>query len=234
MTAPWAPSETPGSSTKVSVFKSQQHPANSPRNMQSEAVAALSHSILEEQQAYTTIIENGGLWFDGFLNTVVWDKDGSTVIDLCQGHPQIVLNRIRDLEPLELKGRVCLIGNRNPDNYYHWMNDIVPNFEILNLSGIAIEDIDYFVVNSISKRFHTETLEKLGVSLEKIVLTERARYITADELVIPKYGSNTLGMGQGKWAAQYLKRIFGKPVNEVPFRKLYISRGETGPRSVVN
>jgi len=220
--------------SKESLFSARKHPAKPPLQMHSNKLAVFSNPFLHEQNAYVTTLENGRLWFDGYLNTVVWDKAGAVVTDLCQGNPQIVADRCCDLTALTLTGKVCLLGNRNPDNYYHWMNDIVPKFGLLDLSDTDVASIDYFVLNSSNTTFQRETLGLLGIDKSKVLSSNNSPYLLCDELIVPKYGSNTLGMGQGKWAAEYLVNVFGTQSQTSKSRKLYISRGNRGARSIVN
>ena len=233
-TVHYVKSTTAAESKKVPIFKAQHHSANPPRQIQHDTPEKLSATVINEREAFTTILKNGKVWFDGSLNTVIWDKAGSVVKDLCQGYPEVIANRSCESAPLHLNGRVFLAGNRNPHNYYHWMNDIVPMFELLNLSKIDINSIDYFVLNSSNLEFQLECLQALGVKPSKIISLNNGRYFTCDELIVSKFGNNTLGMGHGRWVANYLKRLFNQESSENKFRKLYISRGSTGSRSISN
>jgi 3-oxoacyl-[acyl-carrier-protein] synthase III len=68
--------------------------------------------------------------------------------------------------------------------YYHWLLDVLPRIGILRRSGLALEQIDWFLVNQVEQRFQEETLKTLGIPAEKILSSERHPYIQATQLLV--------------------------------------------------
>ena len=92
-----------------------------------------------------------------------------------------------------------MLGNRNASNYYHWMNDILPRLHVLMKSGIDLDSIQQFVINPLKHPFQHETLKHFGIDESRLCITENVTYVQCDELLLPTYGSNTLGKGQAPW-----------------------------------
>lgn len=216
-------------------YAARSWPLRAPVQVRPREIVELSASELHVQEAVGTFVPDGRLWFDGF-NTVIWDRQGRIVRDLCRGYAEVVHGSLDGREARTLEGRVCLLGNRNATNYYHWMNDVLPRLEVLQASGWALDEIDRFVVGPLRHAFQRETLAAFGIGEERLHTTDLGEYIEARELLIPTYGSNSLGMGQGPWNPAFLKRCFvpegasGRPAT----RRLYVSRGSDGARGVSN
>ncbi|MBX2882265.1 MAG: glycosyltransferase family 61 protein [Granulosicoccus sp.] len=219
---------------KKVAFPSENWTVDPPRQLRERVITEFEQTSLTSKEAYTTILQQGRLWFDGF-NTVAWDRYGNIVRDLYRGYAEVVQGSLGDKKPLELEGRVCLLGNRNAVNYYHWMNDVLPRLEVLRASGESLDAIDYYICNPIQHDFQRQTLTKLGIDEKRLINMNDAQYLTADELLMPVYGSNSLGKSQAAWNPAFYKREYLQS-STAPERdlKLYISRGSKGARGVIN
>ena len=70
-----------------------------------------------------------------------------------------------NITPVEkITGKVALLSGLAGHVYYHWMFDILPRLELIRRSEIKLKEIDWFVVNSLSKPYQQETLRLLGNS----------------------------------------------------------------------
>ncbi|MFK7993418.1 MAG: DUF563 domain-containing protein [Granulosicoccus sp.] len=214
-------------------FPSEKVTLKKPRQWQSREIVELSENVLKVVEGRTISVVDGALWFDTF-NTVVWDGRGRIVSDAVRGFAEVVHGSLDGREPLVLSGTVCLLGNRNADNYYHWMNDVLPRLAVLEKSGCSIDSVDCFVVNPLKHPFHYECLQMLGIESDRIHTVNKGEYIKADQLMVPMYGSNSLGLSQGRWNPEFLNRVFAPEVKPEPTLRLYVSRGATGARGVSN
>jgi len=85
-----------------------------------------------------------------------------------------------------LKGRALILAATGGESYYHWMMDVLPRIELAKKSGYKLESFDHFVVNGIAKPFQRETLQDLGVPLEKCcVFGKRKTAYLCEEAVLP-------------------------------------------------
>ena len=203
------------------------------KQLNDEVVEKLSKTNIQSNQTYTVRIEKGRLWIDG-LNVVVWDEAGRLIKDLCHGNSEIVNAVAAKKVPELIHSRVALLSDRSANNYYHWMNDLLPRLAVLRESGVDLQSIDRFVVRSLRKPFQKETLASFDIKGERLIRNLEQTYIQADELFIPVHDS-VLGEKQDKWALNFLKNHFQpSKSNVLANKRLYLSRGNSGRRGVVN
>ena len=85
-----------------------------------------------------------------------------------------------------LKGRALILAATGGESYYHWMMDVLPRIELAKKSGFKLESFDHFVVNGITKPFQKETLQALGIPMEKCrVFGESKKGYLCEEAVLP-------------------------------------------------
>ena len=137
-----------------------------------------------------------------------------------------------DHPPKQLEGKAAVLSSLSGQVYYHWMIDVLPRIGLLHQSGIELDSIDWFIVNSVSKPFQSETLAKLGIPSNKILESDRSPYVTAPELIVPSFP------GHLDWVPQstidFLRKHFLSPSDESSPARIYISRADAKYRQVVN
>jgi tetratricopeptide (TPR) repeat protein len=140
-----------------------------------------------------------------------------------------------ELAPLEqIPGRVAALAGLSGHNYFHWMVDILPRLELLRQSGIEWEAIDKFWINSAIQPFQQQTLETLGIPLDKILASDHHSYIQTDLLIAPSFTGH-LGWIE-PWALEFLRREFlpiAAAKTALP-KRIYISRAQANHRRVLN
>ncbi|MFK7858003.1 MAG: glycosyltransferase 61 family protein [Granulosicoccus sp.] len=204
-----------------------------PGQWREQRIVEFCEDTLDVLEAHTVAVTGGALWFDTF-HTVLWDSKGRIVRDACRGFAEVVHGSLDRQKTHAIEGRIALLGNRNADNYYHWMNDILPALAVLENSGYPLDDIDCFVVNRLKHPFQFESLKALGIEKDRLHYANSNSLLSADEILVPHYGSNSLGMSQGRWNPDFLNRVFAPETKPAPTLKLYISRGSTGARAIGN
>ncbi|MDY7021410.1 MAG: glycosyltransferase family 61 protein, partial [Cyanobacteriota bacterium] len=144
------------------------------------------------------------------------------------------------LPPIQhIKGKVAVLSGLSGHIYFHWMVDVLPRIHLLRQSGIKLEEIDGFVVNSIQKPFQRETLTLLGIPTENILESDRISHLQAERLIVPSFAGH-LGWLQ-PWAIDFLRETFLPLVLEKKENsqekypdKIYISRKKARHRQVIN
>ena len=141
----------------------------------------------------------------------------------------------RDIAPLEkITGKVALLSGLAGHVYYHWMFDILPRLELIRRSEIKFKDIDWFVVNSLSKPYQQETLKLLGIPTEKIIESDRHSHIQASELIVPSFPGYLDWVPEG--TVKFLRQTFLPQINLTQNKsdRIYVSRAKAKNRRLVN
>ncbi|MTV50382.1 DUF563 domain-containing protein [Heliobacillus mobilis] len=143
-------------------------------------------------------------------------------------HPLLTIGRFPP--PQKIDGTVAVVSAAGWWNYYHWMFDILPRFELLRRSGIVI---DKYIIKTNVLDFQRESLQSLGISEEKVISPDDNAYYCAEKLVVPSLPSVVDNMT--KWVCDFLRSKFlPQNLGEEPHRLLYISRERAQWRRLIN
>ncbi|VEP14568.1 Glycosyltransferase AER61, uncharacterized [Hyella patelloides LEGE 07179] len=148
-------------------------------------------------------------------------------------HKIFEVDRLPDLT--QLKGKVAVLSGLAGHVYYHWMFDILPRIELMRLSEIDLDSIDWFVINSIEKPFQKETLSWLGIPLNKVVSSDDTSFIEAEELIVPSFPGYLDWIPYG--TIKFLRQTFLPKISIESSqygKKIYISRARARTRQVIN
>ena len=147
-----------------------------------------------------------------------------------------ILYKLESLPPLtKLDGKVAILSGLAGHVYYHWMFDILPRLELISKSGISWDTIDWFVINNLDKNFQTETLNYLGIPLDKIIRSDRDSHIQAEELIVPSFPGYLDWVPQG--TINFLRQTFLPKMSLGSgeySQNIYISRSRSRARYVIN
>jgi len=141
-----------------------------------------------------------------------------------------------NLAPVEyIQGKTALLSSLAGHVYYHWMFDLLPRIELIRLSGIKLAEIDWFVVNSLSKNYQKETLRLMGIPDRKIIESDQHSHIEATELIVPSFP------GYMDWVPhstmKFLRQTFLPKISLAKTnagKKIYVSRAKAKNRQVIN
>lgn len=191
----------------------------------------------ESRGSFVSVLAQGSLWFDG-VNTLVRDSRNRVLKEHARGS-SVVVNDVSRLRPeITLDGTVCFIDAPSSPIYYHWMMDVLPKMALIRKAGIDIGSIDFFIVRCTSE-FQRQTLQHLGIPLERVIPPAPDQTTRADKLIVPylKHDRgdriyNGLGLGMARWVPAWLSQTFvsgaSKPSTS---SRLYISRSQRGTRA---
>lgn len=115
----------------------------------------------------------------------------------------------------------------------HWFFDILPRFHLLQQSGVHI---DKYVIGKLTHSFQYESLDMLGIPLERLIQADRNEFhIMAERLLVPAVPWMT---GKGpRWAYEYIRRQLkdNHPVQPISgYERIYVSRQDAFARYVIN
>lgn len=174
----------------------------------------------------------------------IFNADGAFVPPLSRAYPAQLPNcqqveidfpdSLHSLPPVEtIDGSVAVLAGLSGHVYFHWMVDILPRLDILR-SHDWLDQVDWFVVNSLEQPFQRETLTQLGIPLEKVIESDRHPHLQATRLIVPSF-AGALGWVQ-PWALQFLRQMLLHTNSTAPDspQRLYISRANAHYRRVIN
>ena len=106
----------------------------------------------------------------------------------------IVFNKGTPRKLINLKGTVLslLTGGAGNTNYWHWLFDVLPRVGLFS-KVYSLNEVDYFLVPDIVKKFQYETLNSLKIPTNKILSSQKYRHIKAQELIVTDHPVVTTG-----------------------------------------
>lgn len=229
-----------------------------------------TETAIDSPETFVAKLPNGKAWVVPQKNSwmicnaiAIIDQDNQLLPELSREYPgelpgcenqHSTQHRFLNLEPEELPplehidGTVAVLAGLSGNVYFHWMVDILPRVEILLSSGVNLEEIDWFLVNSYQQPFQRETLKALGIPESKIIECDRHPYIQAKQLIVPSFPGylGWLSPRGLKFLRQFFLHDFSHKhdldnytKNTVPTRidrseRIYISRSKCSYRRVIN
>ncbi len=169
----------------------------------------------------------------------VISPDGSWLADLSVGNPRWVsrthpfVNGSIPSSMLELHGTALVIAHHYADvNYFHWLFNCIPRVQLFRAAGVDLAAVDHVVVNANGSAYRTETLERVGVPLHRLVECHEAFHARAERVLAT---TNIYYAYLRPWAHEFLRDAFlpAVPPSSGP-QRIFISRDPAHGRPIVN
>lgn len=128
-------------------------------------------------------------------------------------------------------GVACSIWGK--DNFYHWLFEELPRLYLLQKSGV---EIDRYVCNFEGRKFQVDTLNKMGIDIDKIILSSKAYAIHADRMLVPYAPAYDSGY-VSPWICEFLRDLYHNDIDKTKVdspKKIYIARGKASHKLVLN
>jgi hypothetical protein len=123
-----------------------------------------------------------------------------------------------------------LTGGGGVATYFHWLYDVLPRLLLLERAGLLRHDAT-FIVPVLRSSFHHETLELLGIDLERCYEVTGPTRIVTDELVATTGHRNHNYVEP--WVTRFLAERLGRP-SATRERRIYINRQDAELRKLTN
>lgn len=190
-------------------------------------------------------IPNGRVYSDSDCSVAIISADNKLIHDLSFTYTETdtvepennnIFRRRYFAKPSVYKGVVFSMqsGGATIVNIGHWITDILPRLHLLKASGL-FDKVDYFLVPSLKKDFQKESLQLMGIPLEKVIDGEDHPHVTADAIIASTAHRNIMDTTP-QWTIDFLRDSLVK--NDFDKSKypphIYISRKDTSIRNVVN
>ena len=178
----------------------------------------LDNKIIEGPSFQLRYMSDGEIYNSKVNDNIVFKK----------GTPRILKN---------LNGTVLslLTGGGGNNNYWHWLFDVLPRFGLCSKIA-SLDEIDFFLLPSLLKKFQNETLDCLNISKHKRLSSEKFRHIKAKELIVTDHPVVVTGNSSNDiqnvphWICLWLKNNFlnkNIATNKKVKNKIYIDRSDT-------
>ena len=205
-----------------------------PKTYDSSIHSSFKWQVYHSPETFGAWIPSGRAWGDSY-STAVINSEGRFIDELCQGSASTLAlsEKLPPATPLE--GTTAFLSVRGGNTYYHWMADLLPRVRLLELAGVKLEEIDFFVVNSCHLSFQRETLNLLGIPTHKIIQNSQSPHIKAPKLVVPSLPGDVGVMSP--WTCQFLRDSFldKAATQRLPTPdRIYISRRHASYRRILN
>ena len=181
-----------------------------------DTAVILDNKIVEEPSFQLRYESDSKMYNSKIEDNVVFTK----------GTPRILRN---------LKGRVLslLTGGGGNNNYWHWLFDVLPRLGLCN-KYINLEEINYFLLPNLLRKFQNETLDCLNIPINKRLSSKKFRHIKANELIVTDHPVVVTGNATKDienvpgWIMEWLKNSFVKNDKKKDKKnKIYIDRKDT-------
>lgn len=226
---------------------------------QSFQITPESAPAVSSLPTFTAEIPSGRVWvapqknaWDVCNEVAVFTPDGFLLGDLSRCYPwylpgcerhdvasHSVLQRRSPLpDPEQLLGNVAILSGLSGHIYYHWMFDVLPRIEILqkhlHRQRKNLDQVDYFVVNGLEKAFQKETLLALGIPLEKVISSDKASHLQAEQLIVPSFAGHLDWVPPSSIA--FLRKAFlpKEPPKTPSKKRIYVTRSQAKYRHIFN
>lgn len=198
---------------------------------QSEIVWSDPQNMGSNSRLLVVRIKNAYVYRD---ESVVISSDYRLITDLAtppygKVRSHDVLRQTKFPKPTHFVGTIAPLNGSKYDNFYHWMLESVPRFGLIMQSGVNPEK---YLVSS-SKKFQSESLNIMGISLDRTICPKQNYMLLVDDLIASSFVG--LNAEPTAFAVRYLNELFRPFLSDnKPTKRIYISRSDASIRSVVN
>jgi capsular polysaccharide biosynthesis protein len=161
-------------------------------------------------------------------------SDADSLIQFSKISDNIVFTKGTPRKLRNLNGSVLslLTGGAGNANYWHWLYDVLPKFELCK-KFFDLNKIDFFLLPGLEKKFQRESLDFLKIPSNKRISSKKYRHIKAKELIITDHPVVTTGNATKDienipdWIVSWLKDNFLSSVKTTNKKnRIYIDRND--------
>jgi len=163
-----------------------------------------------------------------------YGSDADSLIQFSKISDNIVFTKGTPRKLRNLNGSVLslLTGGAGNANYWHWLYDVLPKFELCK-KFFDLNKIDFFLLPGLEKKFQRESLDFLKIPSNKRISSKKYRHIKAKELIITDHPVVTTGNATKDienipdWIISWLKDNFLSSVKTTNKKnRIYIDRND--------
>jgi capsular polysaccharide biosynthesis protein len=222
------------------VYDYQTLPFIKPKTIETRLHENFFHPQLKNQSSFVFLIPKGRVvGIKGAIitpdNQLALDISRENGININNAHRHSIM-RMPKLPPIiDVKGSVVNLSLfASTGNYFHWTINLLPRIDILKKGGLDIHQIDKFVINQCKYPAQMDAIKILGIPEEKVIFSHHDLHLRAEKLIVPSISRTSI------YSINFLRQEFllqdrynDYKLLDTP-KKIYIARGNTNRRSVIN
>ena len=195
------------------------------------------HTVIASHPVFLANLKNARVWGrngavvsfgDHFLEDVSREFNKGLHID------HSIFYTLKQFRTKKYTLKTAVIGTAGANVYYHWMMDVLPRLGLI-AKIYPLEEISYFVTEFTQLPFQVETLQQIGIPVNKIITSNDNWnfHLKCKELIVPSLVSP---IDQSTpFQIDYLRSLYSDFIEEqVQDKRIYISRKKVGRRELVN
>lgn len=224
----------------IKVSEGQDIRRQPPQSIYPEIHPVFNEAEIRVKDNFVAVIPNGRVWGS---NGAIITPDDKLLEDVSAeyDHERYIRGKHSIFTQMKLprlqteEATVAVLTTLSVEYYSHWLLDILPRVELLNQAGYPVDSIDKFYLLEPKLSYHTETLNKLGISASKIIDSKSISHFQAHRLLVPSLPTGTFR--PTKWICEFLRREFLPSASNIASsapQRIYISRAKTQHRRVLN
>lgn len=157
---------------------------------------------------HVDIMHNGILCYDG-QNRLYVDSEYCRNSDHSTMNSYLLMPRATKSRPeRHLSGISILLAARNSHNFYHWHYDCLAALGLVEAAGIALSDIDNFLVDNRNMGFQLQMLLSAGICQSRIQFIDVDEFTASYDYMLMVRLQNQQGMAQSRRHLDWLRRTY--------------------------
>ena len=154
-------------------------------------------------EAYVTALKHGRAFIDKNSSYII-TSDNKLVEDLCVNlEPSKASFSLPHCHSLDGFVAFLSLGNNDNNNYLDSIFDLVARIKLLEVSGTDLKLIDKFIIDRSHLKFAEPILKWMGINADKILVSDKYSYITAEVLFVPSFAEKEQKIS--RWACELLR-----------------------------
>jgi len=196
-----------------------------------------SHTLIPTHNLFLASLKNARIWGrngavvdarDHFLENVSREFNNGLQID------HSIFYTLKQIRYSTCELKTAVIGTAGANTYYHWMMDILPRLGLI-AAVYTLNEISFFVTEFSRLPFQVETLQKIGIPINKIIASNDNWnfHIKCNDLIVPSMVSPVDHVNT--FQVDFLRSLYRDCIRaQSPEKCIYISRSKAGSRVIVN
>lgn len=135
-------------------------------------------------------------------------------------------------KPVYIKGRVLVLAGGSGNNYFHWLQQMLPRLVIAQKSNYNPYGYSAYIINN-GPPFIAQSLESFNINIEACISIDNNTHIIAEELVVPEapFAGNP-----SHWITDLYQDLSKNRSNNTKqfTNRLYVSRSRAKTRRIQN